>query len=254
MNKGKVYLIGAGPGDPELITIKAVNALALAQVVLIDDLVNRALLAYAPNARVIEVGKRGGCKSTPQHFINRMMIALAEQGQIVARLKGGDPFLFGRGGEEMLALQGTGIAVEVVPGITSGIAVPASIGIPVTHREYTHGVSFVTGHTQDEESPNWSALAATGTTLVIYMGIKHLPEIVSDLLKAGMPATTPVAAIQHGTLPEQQHIVSTLGMLLMAVKQAGLASPAIIVVGDVVRLAKANNQALNTLFTEHLAA
>jgi len=254
MNKGKVYLIGAGPGDPDLITIKAVNALALAQVVLIDDLVNRALLAYAPNARVIEVGKRGGCKSTPQHFINRMMIALAEQGQIVARLKGGDPFLFGRGGEEMLALQGAGIAVEIVPGITSGIAVPASIGIPVTHREYTHGVTFVTGHTQDEESPNWPALAATGTTLVIYMGIKHLPEIVSDLLKAGMPATTPVAAIQHGTLPEQQHIVSTLGMLPMAVKQAGLASPAIIVVGDVVRLAKDNNQALETLFTEHLAA
>ncbi len=254
MNKGKVYLIGAGPGDPELITIKAVNALALAQVVLIDDLVNRALLAYAPNARVIEVGKRGGCKSTPQHFINRMIIALAEQGQIVARLKGGDPFLFGRGGEEMLALQGAGIAVEIVPGITSGIAVPASIGIPVTHREYTHGVTFVTGHTQDEESPNWSALAATGTTLVIYMGIKHLPEIVSDLLKAGMPATTPVAAIQHGTLPEQQHIVSTLAMLPMAVKQAGLASPAIIVVGDVVRLAKADNKALETLFTEHLAA
>ncbi|BCM24137.1 uroporphyrinogen-III C-methyltransferase [Methyloradius palustris] len=254
MNKGKVYLIGAGPGDTELITIKAVNALALAQVVLIDDLVNRALLAYAPNARVIEVGKRGGCKSTPQHFINRMMIALAEQGQVVARLKGGDPFLFGRGGEEMLALQGAGIAVEIVPGITSGIAVPASIGIPVTHREYTHGVTFVTGHTQDEESPNWSALAATGTTLVIYMGIKHLPEIVSDLLKAGMPANTPVAAIQHGTLPEQQHIVSTLDMLPMAVKQAGLASPAIIVVGDVVRLAKANHQEIETQFAEHLAA
>jgi uroporphyrin-III C-methyltransferase len=254
MNNGKVYLIGAGPGDPDLITIKAVNALALAQVVLIDDLVNRALLAYAPNARVIEVGKRGGCKSTPQHFINRMMIALAEQGQVVARLKGGDPFLFGRGGEEMLALQGAGIAVEIVPGITSGIAVPASIGIPVTHREYTHGVTFVTGHTQDEESPNWSALAATGTTLVIYMGIKHLSEIVSDLLKAGMATTTPVAAIQHGTLPEQQHIVSTLAMLPMAVKQAGLASPAIIVVGEVVRLAKANNQALETLFAAHLAA
>jgi len=254
MNKGKVYLIGAGPGDPDLITIKAVNALAQAQVVLIDDLVNRTLLAYAPNARVIEVGKRGGCKSTPQHFINRMMIALAEQGQVIARLKGGDPFLFGRGGEEMLALQGADIAVEVVPGITSGIAVPASIGIPVTHREYTHGVTFVTGHTQDEESPNWSALAATGTTLVIYMGIKHLPEIVSNLVKAGMAATTPVAAIQHGTLPEQQHIVSTLAMLPMAVKQAGLASPAIIVVGDVVRLAKANNQEIETLFAEHLAA
>src|SRR5450830_366034 len=259
MNTGKVYLIGAGPGDPDLITIKAVNALALAQVVLIDDLVNRALLAHAPNARVIEVGKRGGCKSTPQHFINRMMIALAEQGQIVARLKGGDPFLFGRGGEEMLALQGAGIAVEIVPGITSGIAVPASIGIPVTHREYTHGVTFVTGHTQDGASPNWSALTATGTTLVIYMGIKHLSEIVNDILKTGMPASTPVAAIQQGTLPEQRHIISTLGMLPMVVKQAGLASPAIIVVGDVVRLAQADkavadNTVLESLFATPLVA
>jgi uroporphyrin-III C-methyltransferase len=127
---GKVFLIGAGPGDPDLVTLKAVNALNTATVILLDDLVNREILKHAPTARVIEVGKRGGCKSTPQSFINRMMIALAEQGETVARLKGGDPFLFGRGGEEMLALREANIAVEVIPGITSGIAVPASLGIP----------------------------------------------------------------------------------------------------------------------------
>lgn len=235
---GKVYLIGAGPGDPDLMTLKAVKALQAADVILLDDLVNREILQHAPHARVIEVGKRGGCKSTPQHFINRMMVALAEQGQTVVRLKGGDPFLFGRGGEEMLELRHAGIPVDVIPGITSGIAVPATIGIPVTHRAYTHGVSFVTGHLQDgEHSQNWKALAESGTTLVIYMGMKHLHRIVSELLSAGMSPTTPVAAIQNGSLPEQQHVISALEHLPMAVQQAGLASPAIIVVGEVVHLA-----------------
>lgn len=237
---GKVFLIGAGPGDPDLITLKAIKALQAADVILLDDLVNRELLQHAPQARVIEVGKRGGCKSTPQHFINRMMVALAEQGQTVARLKGGDPFLFGRGGEEMLALRAAGISTEVIPGITSGMAAPASIGIPVTHREFNHGVTFVTGHLQEEArdgGPNWQALVAGGTTLVIYMGMKHLASIVSGLLAAGMPADTPVAAIQQGTLPEQRHVISTLEALPMAVRQKAIASPAIIVVGDVVRMA-----------------
>lgn len=233
-------MIGAGPGDPELITLKAVKALQAADVVLVDDLVNRALLAHAPQARIVEVGKRGGCKSTPQHFINRLMVSLAEQGQTVARLKGGDPFLFGRGGEEMLELRAAGIAIDIIPGITSGIAAAAAIGVPVTHREYTHGVTLVTGHTRDGEQPNWQALAASGTTLVIYMGMKHLASIVSELLAAGLSAETAAAAIQQGSLPEQQQVVTSLGMLPMAVKQAGLASPAIIVVGDVVRLAQLN--------------
>jgi uroporphyrin-III C-methyltransferase len=237
---GKVYLIGAGPGDPELITLKALRALESADVVLVDDLVNRALLAHAPQARIVEVGKRGGCKSTPQHFINRLMVSLAEQGQTVARLKGGDPFLFGRGGEEMLELRAAGIAVDIIPGITSGIAAAAAIGVPVTHREYTHGVTLVTGHTRDGDQPNWQALAAGGTTLVIYMGMKHLASIVSELLAAGLSAETAAAAIQQGSLPEQQQVVTSLGMLPMAVKQAGLGSPAIIVVGDVVRLAQLN--------------
>ena len=242
---GKVFLIGAGPGDPELVTLKALKALQQADVILIDDLVNRELLDHATQARVVEVGKRGGCKSTPQHFINRMMVALASQGQTVVRLKGGDPFLFGRGGEEMQALQAAGIAVEVIPGITSGIAAPASIGIPVTHRAFTHGVTFVTGHTQDGDKPDWQALVAGGTTLVIYMGMTHLPAIVSDLRAAGMAADLPAAAIQQGTTQHQRQVISTLSELPAAVKQEGLQSPAIIVLGEVVRLAR--HEALSEL-------
>lgn len=238
MHSPKVTLIGAGPGDPELITLKAIRALAEAEVVLVDDLVNPDILRHAPQARVIQVGKRGGCKSTPQHFINRMMIALAEQGQRVARLKGGDPFLFGRGGEEMLALRAAGIEVDIIPGITSGTAVPASIGIPLTHREYAHGVTFVTGHTRDGASPNWRALVESETTLVIYMGLKHLPEIVSGLLQAGLPADTPAAVIQQGTLPQQQQVVTNVSNLPLAVKQQGIVSPAMIVVGEVAGLAR----------------
>jgi len=238
MNAGKVTLIGAGPGDPELMTLKAVRALGEADVVLVDDLVNREVLRHAAGARIVEVGKRGGCKSTPQHFINRMMIALAQQGQKVARLKGGDAFLFGRGGEEMLALRAAGIEMELVPGITSGTAVPATLGIPVTHREYTHGVTFVTGHTQDGTPVNWRALVEGGTTLVIYMGMKNLPEIVTGLLDAGMANEMPAAIIQQGTLPEQKQVITTLASLPMAAQQEKMASPALIVVGDVVSLAR----------------
>ncbi len=234
---GKVFLVGAGPGDPELITLKAIKALKLADVVLVDDLVNIAILEHCPQARLVHVGKRGGCKSTPQHFINRMLIALAEQGQLVVRLKGGDPFLFGRGGEEMLALLNAGIEYEVISGITSGIAVPASMGIPITHREFTHGVTMFTGHTQDGEPLNWRALVASKTTLVIYMGIKKVSEIVSDLLAAGMEHDTPAIAIQHGTLPEECCAAAPLAMLPMAVHEHKLDSPAIIVIGDVVHMA-----------------
>jgi len=243
MNAGKVTLIGAGPGDPELLTLKAVRALGEADVVLVDDLVNRAVLGHAPQARIVEVGKRGGCKSTPQHFINRMMIALAQQGQHVVRLKGGDAFLFGRGGEEMLALRAAGIAMQIIPGITSGTAVPATLGIPVTHREFAHGVTFVTGHTQDGAPVNWRALVESRTTLVIYMGMKNLPDIVSGLLEAGMANEMPATIIQQGTLPEQKQVITTLASLPMASRQAGMASPALIVVGDVVCLAQ--SEALN---------
>ena len=234
----QVFLIGAGPGDPDLITLKAIKALQTAEVVLVDDLVNRELLGHALQARVIHVGKRGGCKSTPQTFINRLMIRLARQGHIVARLKGGDPFLFGRGGEEMLALRAAGVSVEIVPGITSGIAAPAAVGIPVTHRGATHGVTFVTGHTQDGRYPNWAALAAGGTTLAIYMGMQQLDTIVAELLAAGLAGDMPAAAIQNGTLQHQRHVACTLRQLPQAVAREGLGSPAIVVIGQVAALAQ----------------
>jgi uroporphyrin-III C-methyltransferase len=238
-SSGKVWLIGAGPGDAELLTLKAVRALAEADVVLIDDLVNREVLVHVrPMARVIEVGKRGGCKSTPQAFIEKLMVRLAKTGATVVRLKGGDPFMFGRGGEEMLALRAAGIDHEVVPGITSGMAVPASIGIPVTHRECSRGVTFVTGHSAVSE-PNWSALAQSGTTLVIYMGVGNLPRIQPALLAAGMPASLPACAIQNGTRRDARQVVSTLGTLHGDVVNAGIGSPAIIVIGEVVSLANA---------------
>jgi uroporphyrin-III C-methyltransferase len=242
MNKGKVYLIGAGPGDVELLTLKAVRALGAADAVLIDDLVNREVLQFVKaNARVIEVGKRGGCRSTPQAFIERKLLQLARAGLTVARVKGGDPYVFGRGGEEVETLSRAGIVVEVVNGITAGLGVPAALGIPVTHREYCRGVTFVTGHSaksaRSGAQPNWHALAHSGTTLVIYMGLKNLAGIVGGLRDAGMAASMPVAVVQNGTLPTQRSVVSQLDQVLDAVAQAGLQSPALVVVGDVVKFA-----------------
>jgi uroporphyrin-III C-methyltransferase len=237
---GKVFLIGAGPGDPELMTLKAARALGRAEVVLIDDLVSRGCLAHArSDAKVIEVGKRGGCKATPQEFIERLMVQYARQGKVVARLKGGDPFVFGRGGEELAALRAAGVEVEVVPGITAGIGAPATLGIPVTHRDVSRGVIFVTGHTKDGAEPDWSALARTGLTLVIYMGLAHLPKIAAALMQAGMRGDTPACAIENGTLHNQRNIIAPLASL--AERAAGLSSPAIIVVGDVVRFADEKN-------------
>jgi uroporphyrin-III C-methyltransferase len=237
---GKVFLVGAGPGDPELLTLKAVRALGAADVILIDALVNRAVLAHVRlDARVVEVGKRGGCKSTPQAFIERLMVRLAKSGRVVARVKGGDPFVFGRGGEELECLRAAGIACEVVSGITAGIGVPASLGIPVTHRDCAAGVTFVTGHTKGaDHAPNWPALAAGGTTLVIYMGIGNLPAIRAALLAGGMRADMPAAAIQSGTLDGQRQVIATLDTLQQRIAAAGLTSPAIVVVGEVVRMAR----------------
>jgi uroporphyrin-III C-methyltransferase len=233
---GKVYLIGAGPGDPELMTLKAVRALAAADVVLVDELVDRGCLAHArPGARVINVGKRGGCRSTPQLFIEKICIKNATAGHIVARLKGGDPFVFGRGGEEALALARAGIQCEVIPGVTAGIGIPAALGIPVTHRGVARGVTLLTGHTPMHD---WAALRASGTTLVIYMGIARLPELVAGMLEAGFPSATPACAVQSGTLAMQREVVTTLGDLPAATAEAALGAPAIIVVGDVVRYAR----------------
>jgi uroporphyrin-III C-methyltransferase len=235
--RGKVYLVGAGPGDPELLTLKAVRVLAGADVVLIDDLVDRRVLEFAPQARVIAVGKRGGCKSTPQAFIERLMVRLARRGSIVARVKGGDPFVFGRGGEEALTMAQAGITCEVIPGITAGIGVPAALGIPVTHRDMARGVTFVTGHTRDGAGPDWAALARSDTTLVIYMGMKNLPAITAALCAAGMPEATLAAAIQHGTTGRQRHVIATLATLADAAHDAALGSPALVVIGRVVGFA-----------------
>ena len=234
-----MWLIGAGPGDPELLTLKAARVLGEADVILVDDLVDRRVLAHVrTGARVIEVGKRGGCKSTPQAFIERKLIQLARQGHIVARLKGGDPFVFGRGGEEVEALKAAGIPFEVVSGITSGIAAPAAIGIPVTHRDAARGVTFLTGHTRDVTGPDWAALRATGTTLVIYMGMKRVAALVAGMLEAGFPPGTPACAIRNGTLETQAEVVTTLGDLPAAAARLG--GPAILVIGEVVRHARAD--------------
>lgn len=237
-HSGKVWLVGAGPGDPELLTLKAARVLGSADVVLVDDLVDPRILAHAkPSARIVQVGKRGGCRSTSQVFIEKLMIRLARRGAVVVRLKGGDPFVFGRGGEEAEALAKAQIPCEVVNGITAGIAVPAAIGIPVTHRAMAHGVTFITGHARDGADPDWAALRAGGTTLVIYMGMRRVDTIVQGMLAAGYPADMPACAIQNGTLETQATVVSTLATLSKRITEAGLGSPGILIIGDVVRLA-----------------
>jgi len=235
----QVYLIGAGPGAADLITVRAAKVLAAADIVLIDDLVDRAVLAHcAVHALIIPVGKRAGCRSTPQEFIQRLMLRYVRQGRIVARLKGGDPFVFGRGGEELAFLMARGVAVEVVPGLTAGIAVPAVLGIPVTHRDLSLGITLVTAHTRADGEPDWAALARTGTTLAIYMGLTRIERIAERLIACGMDAATPAAVVEQGTLAGQRHVLAPLAVLPRAARAAGLASPALIVIGAVVGLAQ----------------
>lgn len=231
---GKVWLIGAGPGDPELLTLKAVRALEQADVVLMDDLVDPAVLEHCPGARVISVGKRGGCRSTPQDFIHRLMQRYARQGRRVARLKGGDPCIFGRGGEEAAWLGARGVAYELVNGITAGLAAATQCGIPLTLRGMSRGVTFITAHTQDDSALNWRGLAATGTTLVIYMGVTKLADIHDGLIKGGMAANTAVAMIENASLPAQRECRCHLAEMLKTAQDFALKSPAILVIGDVV--------------------
>jgi uroporphyrin-III C-methyltransferase len=229
---GKVWLVGAGPGDPELLTLRALRALAAADVVLVDDLVGPAILAHArPGARVVEVGKRGGCASTPQAFIERLMVSEALAGRQVVRLKGGDPFVFGRGGEELAAARAAGLEVEVVPGITSGFAAARALEAPLTHRDDCHGVAFVTGHARPGAEPDWGSLARSGLTLVIYMAMARLETIATELQRHGLAGDTPAAVVQSASLPAQREIVTTLRDLPSAVREAGLGSPAIVIVG-----------------------
>ncbi|RMX03616.1 uroporphyrinogen-III C-methyltransferase [Corticibacter populi] len=237
---GRCILVGAGPGDPDLLTLKAVKAMGRATVLLVDDLVGDAVLAHAaPDARVIHVGKRGGCKSTPQAFIEKLMVQQARAGETVVRLKGGDPLIFGRSGEELEALRAAGIEVEVINGITSGLQAATALGVPLTHREHAHGVVMVTGHAAPgQREIDWAQLAQTAhaaqLTLVIYMGVKCAARIQAGLLQ-GLPAQTPVAVVQSASLPAQQRLISTLERLCTDMQVHGLGSPSIIVVGDVLR-------------------
>ena len=243
---GTVWLVGAGPGDAELLTLKAVRVMNGADVALVDDLVNPAVLAHLkPGARVIHVGKRGGCKSTPQAFIEKLLVAEAQAGHAVVRLKGGDPFVFGRGGEETAALDAAGIPWQIVSGITAGIAAPAAAGIPVTHREAGRGVAFVTGHTKEDAAVDWEALARSGLTLVIYMGIARCEDIVAGLRTGGLRADLPAAVIQHATLPQQRVVATTLARLPEDIRSHGIGSPAILVIGEVANAARLAAQTIH---------
>ena len=237
---GRCTLVGAGPGDPELLTLKALKAIQNATVLFVDDLVSSEIVAFAQaDARIVYVGKRGGCKSTPQAFIEKLMLMAVSEGENVVRLKGGDPFIFGRGGEEVEHLQAAGIDVTVINGITAGLAAVTSLGVPLTHRQHAHGVVFLTGHAKPGKlKTDWAALAATAAqarlTLVIYMGVTGSQHIQDALLR-GLPAHTPVAIIQNASLPTQRHAVTTLGSLRATIEQQQLQSPSVIVVGDVLQ-------------------
>ncbi|HEY9878549.1 MAG TPA: uroporphyrinogen-III C-methyltransferase [Leptolyngbyaceae cyanobacterium] len=237
---GKVYLVGAGPGDPGLFTLKGKALLECADVVVYDALVSPPILAMAnPQAEIIHAGKRRGDHSMLQPDITQLLIEKAQNSAIVVRLKGGDPFVFGRGGEEMAGLVEAGIAVEVVPGITAGVAVPAYAGIPITHRDYSSSVTFVTGHeSAGKYRPdiNWRAIAQGSETIVIYMGIHNLAKIVPELLAAGLPADTPVALVRWGTRPQQEELTGTLATIVDAIHAADFKAPAIAVIGQVVNL------------------
>ena len=237
---GTCTLVGAGPGDPELLTVKAVKAIQAATVLFVDDLVNEEVLTHAPvSARIVYVGKRGGCKSTPQAFIEKLMISAVHEGETVVRLKGGDPFIFGRGGEEVEHLREVGIEVNIINGITSGLAAITSLGAPLTHREHAHGVVFVTGHAKPgDQGTDWRQLAATARdaklTLVIYMGVSGAEHIQNELL-TGLPEDSPVAIIENASLPHQRQALTQLGRLTLTLQETGLKSPSVLVVGDVVK-------------------
>lgn len=237
---GKVYLVGAGPGDPGLLTLKGKDCIASADVIIYDFLAAKELLKYAsPAAERIYAGKQGGDHTLTQDRINALLVEKGKAGHTVTRLKGGDPFIFGRGGEEIEALIAAGIPFEIVPGVTSAIAAPAYAGIPLTHRQYASSVTFITGHedpTKTESMLNWEALARTGGTLVFLMGVKNLPQIAERLMGCGMPPETPAALVRWGTTSAQQTVTGTLSTITANVEKANLKPPCIIVVGDVVEL------------------
>jgi uroporphyrin-III C-methyltransferase len=231
---GKVYLVGAGPGDPGLMTVRGMDCLRKADVVVYDRLVNTELLAEAPfHAELIYAGKAPGQHRYPQEEIHEILIRRAEAGKVVVRLKGGDPFLFGRGAEELLACAEAGIPCEVVPGVTSAISVPARVGIPVTHRGVAASFAVVTGHCNGVDRVDWQAVARVDTVIIL-MGLARLGEVVAELLRHGRAPDTPAALISRGTLPDEKVVTAPLAEI--AERAAGFLSPALVVVGEVVRL------------------
>ncbi len=238
--KGFVYLIGAGPGDPGLITVRGMECIARAEVIIYDYLANDALLRHArPDAERIYAGKVGGTHNHEQRQINELLVDKAATGKVVARLKGGDPFVFGRGGEECEALVDAGIPFEIVPGVTAGIGAAAYAGIPLTHRDFTTSVAFVTGHEghdKDVSTIDWERLSLGSGTLVFYMGVKNLPQIIHNLISNGRSPATPAALIRWGTRPEQEVLVGTLADIVDKARKCSFRAPAVTVVGEVVTL------------------
>lgn len=238
--KGKVYLVGAGPGDPELLTIKALKILKEADLVIYDRLVGKEILQMIPSkTEKIYVGKASGKHHKTQEEINKLLIKEAQKGKIVARLKGGDPFLFGRGGEETQILQKAEIPFHVIPGITSALAVPTYAGIPLTHRNYASSLAIVTGHedpTKDLSRVNWEELGTSVDTIVVLMGVKMLKHFVKRLIAGGSDSDTKVAIVENGTRPNQRVIIGNLGNINQKAKELGVKPPAVIIIGNVVKL------------------
>ena len=238
LEPGKVWLIGAGPGDPELLTVKAARLIAQADALVFDHLVGNGIMDLArPDARRIYAGKEASKHTLPQNSINQLLVDLAQEGLSVVRLKGGDPFIFGRGGEELETLVASGIPFEVIPGVTAAAGCAAYSGFPLTHRDHAQAVTFVTGHLKDGTvNLDWSALARPKQTVVFYMGIGAAADICRQMINHGLPSMTPAAVVRNGTLPDQQTVLATLGTLPQRILESGIKPPALIVVGSVVGL------------------